>query len=321
MTTEFDLIRQCFSHATAHTDLGVGDDGALFRARPGMQMVVSTDMLVSGTHFFPDTEPEALGWKTAAVNISDMAAMAAEPRWMLLAASLPMIDELWLAAFSQGFLACCRAFNVDWVGGDTTRGPLNLSATVIGEVPSGQAILRSGAATGDDIWISGIPGLAALGLKHLQGRARLGSDWLEPCLNALQRPQPRVALGTALRGVASAMLDVSDGLLGDLRHILESSRCGALIDDARLPLLPVFAACDDAQLARTALLGGGDDYELLFTAVPAQRTTLEALSKTLSLPLTRIGSTTNEPEVIWLIARDGKRERIAAMGFDHFGNA
>ncbi len=145
MSGEFDLIRSHFSREVRHTDLGVGDDGALLRVRPGMQLVVSTDMLVSGTHFLPDAEPEALGWKTAAVNISDMAAMAAEPRWITLALSLPTANDKWIGEFAQGFAACCAAFDVDWIGGDTTRGPLNLCATVFGEVPHGQAVLRSGA--------------------------------------------------------------------------------------------------------------------------------------------------------------------------------
>jgi len=319
MSSEFDLIRQHFSRDVHHTDLGVGDDGALLRARAGMQLVVSTDMLVAGTHFFPDTDPEALGWKTAAANISDMAAMAAEPRWITLALSLPSSDDKWVSALARGFASCCESFGVDWIGGDTTRGPLNLCGTVFGEVPHGQAILRSGARPGDDLWISGTPGLAALGLQHLLGKLPLTGEARTACLAALHRPQPRVALGLALRGVATAMLDVSDGLLGDLAHILEQSNCGALIDDALLPVGPACLACGNAELARQALLGGGDDYELLFASSLPQRQHLLNLSQQLSLPLTRIGTITDAPHTIVMQAADGSRRWIAPRGFDHFG--
>ncbi|MDB5887470.1 MAG: thiL [Rhodocyclales bacterium] len=318
MSSEFDLIRRHFSRAVRHTDLGVGDDAALLRTRPGMQLVVSTDMLVSGTHFLPDAEAQALGWKTAAVNISDMAAMAAEPRWITLALSLPSANDKWVEDFADGFAACCMCFGVDWIGGDTTRGPLNLCATVFGEVPQGHAVLRSGAKAGDDIWISGAPGLAALGLQHLLGEIVVDEAWREACLLALHRPQPRVALGLALRGVATAMLDVSDGLLGDLGHILEQSNCGALIEDALLPLAPVLSASRNEALARQALLNGGDDYELLFCAASAQRDALRDLSEQLQLPLTRIGAITEQSNVIFLLAQDGTTEAVRPQGYDHF---
>ncbi|HSD38241.1 MAG TPA: thiamine-phosphate kinase [Rhodocyclaceae bacterium] len=319
MPGEFDLIRRHFSRATQHTDLGVGDDGALLRTRPGMQLVVSSDMLVSGTHFFPDAEPAALGWKTAAVNISDMAAMAAEPRWITLALALPDRDDKWVGAFAEGFASCCAAFGVDWIGGDTTRGPLNLCATVFGEVPHGQAVLRSGARPGDDLWISGTPGFAALGLQHLLGKIVLPEEARPACLSALHRPQPRVALGLALRGVATAILDVSDGLLGDLGHILERSDCGALIEDGLLPLAPLFPASSDAALARRALLSGGDDYELLFAAPLSQRLYVQDLSQQLGLPLTRIGAMTDKSNVIVVLELDGSRSEVLPRGYDHFG--
>jgi thiamine-monophosphate kinase len=285
-----------------------------------MQLVVSSDMLVSGTHFFPDAEPEALGWKTAAVNISDMAAMAAEPRWITLALALPESNDKWVGAFADGFAACCAAFGVDWIGGDTTRGPLNLCATVFGEVPHEQAVLRSGAKAGDDLWISGAPGLAALGLQHLLGKIALPEEVRAACLSALHRPQPRVVLGLALRGVATAMLDVSDGLLGDLAHILERSDCGALIEDGLLPLTPVLSACGDADLARRALLSGGDDYELLFTAPVAQRGSVYDVARHLGLPLTRIGAITAQSNVIVMQAADGSSKEVEPRGFDHFGS-
>ncbi|GAB4061198.1 thiamine-phosphate kinase [Uliginosibacterium sediminicola] len=318
MSSEFDLIARHFTRATRQTDLGVGDDGALLRPQAGMQLVVSTDMLVAGTHFLADADPHAIGWKTAAVNISDMAAMAAQPRWITLALALPTVDEAWLAAFAEGFAACCAAFDVDWIGGDTTRGPLNLCATVFGEVPAGEAVLRSGARAGEDLWISGRPGLAALGLQQLLGQRELAADWRVPCLAALHRPQPRVALGLALRGLATAMLDVSDGLLGDLGHVLEQSHCGALLEEARLPLAEPFAACQDAAAARNALLRGGDDYELLFSAPADLRAQITALSVQLELPLTRIGQL-REESGIELLAADGTRSTLVARAYDHFG--
>jgi len=319
MSSEFDLIRRHFSRGVQHTDLGVGDDGALLRTRSGMQLVVSTDMLVSGIHFFPDAEPEALGWKTAAVNISDMAAMAAEPRWITLALALPASDDKWVGAFADGFASCCAAFGVDWIGGDTTRGPLNLCATVFGEVPHGQAVMRSGARPGDDIWISGMPGLAALGLRLLLGKVVLSEEARSGCLSALHRPQPRVALGLALRGVATAMLDVSDGLLGDLAHILERSNCGALIEEALLPVKAAQSACGSEVLAREALLSGGDDYELLFCAPPGQRQTVLDLSQQIGLPITRLGVITQNGNAILMQGRDGSSAPVMPYGYDHFG--
>ncbi|MDP5238517.1 thiamine-phosphate kinase [Uliginosibacterium sp. 31-16] len=317
MPGEFDLIRRFFHYPTSHTDLGVGDDGALLRPRPGMQLVVSTDMLVAGHHFFPQADPFLLGWKAAAVNISDMAAMAAEPRWITLALALPQADDEWVGALARGFRDCCEAYCVDWIGGDTTRGPLNLCATVFGEVPADAAVRRDGARHGDDIWISGWPGMAALGLAHLRGELQLLDGWSESCLDRLHRPIPRVALGMALRGVASAMLDVSDGLLGDLAHILERSQVGAMIEETALPLDALLAACKRTEPAMAALLGGGDDYELLFTVPREKRGQVEALGRHLELPLHRIGRILDKSG-LWLQRGDGVVEAIAASGFDHF---
>src|SRR5574337_1127766 len=208
------------------------------------------------------------------------------PRWAVLALSLPAPDEAWIGAFARGFFACAEAFGVDVAGGDTTRGPLNLCPTVFGEVPAGQAILRSGARAGDELWVSGQPGRAALGLAHLRGETALAFG-RDEFLQALHRPQPRVALGLALRGLVNAMLDVSDGLLGDLGHILEQSAVGALVDEAALPLAPLLASGADAALARRCLLSGGDDYELLFTAPPDHREAVVALGRRLDLPVDR----------------------------------
>lgn len=319
MPSEFALIRRHFTRPARHTDLAVGDDAALIRPSAGMQLAISTDMLVAGTHFFADTDPEDLGWKTLAVNVSDLAAMGAAPRWVVLAASLPAPDEAWIAAFAKGFFDCSEAFGIDVIGGDTTRGPLNLCPTIFGEVPVGQAITRAGARPGDDLWISGAPGRAALGLAQLRGEATLAGADRAGCLAALHRPQPRVALGLALRGLASSLLDVSDGLLGDLGHILEQSAVGAVISAGALPLAPLEAACGDAALAFRACTAGGDDYELLFTAPVARRAEVGALAERLHLPLHRIGSITPAEQGLRLRDHDGQLRPLAANGYDHFG--
>lgn len=318
MPSEFDLIRRHFTRSPQHTDLAVGDDAALLRPRAGVQLAVSTDMLVSGTHFFADTDPEDLGWKTLAVNVSDLAAMGAEPRWAFLALALPAADDPWIAAFARGLFACADAFGVDLAGGDTTRGPLNLSVTIVGEVPAGQAITRTGARAGNELWISGQPGLAALGLAALHGEVALDAAGRARCVDALQRPQPRVELGLQLRGIATAMLDVSDGLLGDLAHILEASAVGAIVDAAALPLDALRATGANAAIARRCLLSGGDDYELLFAAPASARPALTELSTSLSLPLHRIGQITGQAGVCLLREPDGTLAPAGASGYDHF---
>lgn len=318
MPSEFDLIRRHFDRAAAQCDLAVGDDAALMRPRAGMQLAVSTDMLVAGTHFFADADPTQLGWKTLAVNISDIAAMGAEPRWALLAIALPAADEDWIAAFARGLFDCAQAYGVDLVGGDTTRGPLSMTVTIIGEVPAGTAITRSGAHPGDDLWVSGQPGLAALGLATLRGEAELTDAGRTRCLAALHRPQPRVALGLALRGLASAMLDVSDGLLGDLGHILERSQVGATVEIPALPLAALLEAGAAPPLARRCLLSGGDDYELLFAASPAQRVAVAAASERAGVAVHRIGTLDANRGTLRLREADGRLHAAAAAGYDHF---
>lgn len=308
MPSEFELINKYFRRPTRHTVLGVGDDGAVVQPTPGMDLVISTDMLVSGTHFLADTNPEDLGWKTLAVNVSDMAAMGAQPRWALLAAALPAATESWIEKFARGFFACADQFGIDVVGGDTTKGPRNFCVTIFGEVPAGQALLRSGAQSGDDVWVSGCPGRAALGLAHLQGRHMLGDSVRADCLAALHRPQPRVALGLALRGLANSAIDVSDGLLADLGHILEESQLSAKL---AMPDLPAAGIERDCQLA------GGDDYELAFTVPAPRRAEVEALSARLGLVLTRIGTVTGgvSPRLTFSQPTDVELDRL---GYDHF---
>src|SRR6185295_9034372 len=217
---EFELIARFFTRPAraASVHLSVGDDAALIAPSPSCELAVSVDMLVGGRHFFADTDPEKLGHKTLAVNLSDMAAMGASPRWALLAGALPDSDATWLSAFARGFHALADAHGVDLVGGDTTRGPLALCVTIMGEVPTGSALLRSGAVVGDDVYVSGMLGDAALAVAAMTGRTRLPADALAAVRARLETPVPRIALGEALRGVATAALDVSDGLVGDLSH-------------------------------------------------------------------------------------------------------
>ena len=316
--SEFDLIARYFVRPTPQAILGPGDDCALLAPSPGMELAITTDMLVSGTHFLPETDPTQLGWKTLAVNLSDLAAMGARPRWVLLAGSLPDADEAWIAAFADGLFACAKRYGADLVGGDTTRGPLNLCLTALGEVPSGKALRRDGACAGDDLWVSGQPGLAALGLAQLQGRTILPEALARRCMVSLQRPLPRVELGLALREqqLARAAIDVSDGLLADLGHIAERSNVDAEVFAAQLPCLPAGA---DRELARTAQLAGGDDYELVFSAAPAKRHELAELATQLDLPLWRIGRIVEGQGVVRVLDENGQSLPQTRKGFDHFG--
>ena len=252
MPSEFDLIRRFFTRETPSAVLGVGDDAALLAPTPGMQLAVSTDMLVEGRHFAPQDGPGTVGHKSLAVNLSDMAAMGATPRWVTLALALPGADEVWLRGFAGGFFSLAQKFGVELVGGDTTRGPLNICVQIIGEVPPGLALRRDGARSGDEIWVSGVLGDAALALAHLQRRVELMPLEAASCLPRLRVPQPRVALGLALRGVASCAIDISDGLLADLGHILECSGVGAEIHFEALPLVrsgePPYRAGSGAKL-------------------------------------------------------------------------
>ena len=313
---EFDLILRFFTRPTPGAVLGVGDDAALLRVDTGMELVVTSDMLVSGTHFFAEADPFLLGHKTLAVNLSDIAAMGAQPRWATLALSLPEVDENWLEKFSAGFFSLAQQHGVELVGGDTTRGPLNLCVTLIGQAPQGTALRRSNAQIGDDIWVSGTLGSAALALAHLQGRVRLSVEDFAMCAVALHQPAARVSLGLALRGVVHSAIDVSDGLLADLGHILECSGVGAEIRLDALPVPTALLGIPEA-LMRHCTLSGGDDYELCFTAAPAQRALVENISRQLNLPLTRIGVIVAHRGCI---VRDmqGDIIPIEESGYDHF---
>lgn len=311
MPSEFDLIRRFFGRPTQHTVLGAGDDAALIAPTPGMELAVSSDLLIEGTHFLPHTDATALGWKTLAVNVSDIAAMGARPRWATLAIALPQADYAWIEAFAAGFYACAAEYGVDLVGGDTTRGPRAFCVGIFGEVVPGKALRRGGARAGDSIWVSGHPGRAALGLAHLQGRVALAPPRLEQCLQALHRPQPRVALGLALCGLAHAAIDVSDGLLADLGHILDQSGLAAQLC---IPGLP------PPGLERDCVLAGGDDYELLFTVTPDRDDEVRELARTLDLPLTRLGETSaGTPGTLVLFDDNGTPITPERFGYDHFG--
>lgn len=287
----------------------MGDDCALLRPDAGLELAVTTDMLIEGRHFLPGAEPRALGHKALAVNLSDLAAMGAAPRWALLSLALPAADEAWLAAFSQGFFALAERHGVDLVGGDTTRAQLlAISVTAIGEVPAGLALYRAGARAGDDVWVSGELGGAALALVHPE---------IAEAAQRLHQPEPRVELGKRLRGLAHAAIDVSDGLAGDLQHILTRSGVSAVVSYPQVPRSAAFRQLADAQLEKDCVLSGGDDYELLFTAAAERRSDLERLSRELRIPLARIGGiTSGEPRLAVL---DDKGEPLSfRAGFDHF---
>lgn len=318
MPSEFDLIRRFFTHPTRSTVLGVGDDAALIRPTVGMELAISADMLVSGRHFFPDADPRQLGHKALAVNLSDMAAMGAVPRWATLALALPEADEDWLLAFSQGFFEIAGRYSVDLVGGDTTRGPLNICVQIMGEVPAGMALRRSGAKPGDEIWVSGTLGDAALALAHLQQRIHLSPNQAAACLPALHAPNPRVALGEALIGVAHSAIDISDGLLADLGHILDASGVAA---DLAYPSLPVSASLRaylGEESGRQCLLAGGDDYELCFTTPASRHEEVLNISRRLEVPLTRVGSVRTGKGLRLLDEQEHQMTITGVQGFDHF---
>ena len=325
---EFELIARYFTRPSPRAVLGVGDDCALLQTAPGMQLAISTDMLVAGRHFFPDVDPQALGHKALAVNLSDLAACGARPLAFTLALALPSAEAAWLEPFAAGLWALADAHGCELIGGDTTRGPLNLCITVFGEVPGDshaatptRALLRSGARVGDDVYVSGTLGEAALGLQHLLGKLHLDAPVAAACRARLERPTPRVALGLALRGVASACADVSDGLLGDLGHILKRSGVGARLEaDAVLACCPWSEQAIDALLLHQCVLSGGDDYELVFTAAPAQAAAVAAAALASGTAVRRIGRIEAQTG-LRLVDAHGQPVAFAGQGFDHFASA
>ena len=335
---EFDLIDRYFKRSgraaerAALVPLGIGDDCALLQPRPGTQIAISSDMLVEERHFLSTVNPEALGHKALAVNLSDLAACGAQPLAFTLALALPQADEAWLAPFSRGLLALADAHGCELVGGDTTRGPLNICITVLGEVPvvdgKSQALLRSGAQAGDDIYASGTLGDARLALEVFRGTVVVPADVFAQARLRMERPTPRVALGLALRGIATAAIDVSDGLLGDLGHILKASRVGACIELANATDLianyvhSMWATAPfDSQLSEKLcleyVLAGGDDYELAFTAPPAMRDAVQRAGAQAGVRVTRVGQI-EAAAGLRLIDAQGARVSNTFGSFDHF---
>jgi thiamine-monophosphate kinase len=314
---EFDLIRRYFDHPVRRAALGVGDDCALLSLSPGMQLAVSTDMLVEGRHFLSTVEPRRLGHKALAVNLSDLAACGARPLAFTLALSLPRPDETFIAGLAEGLFALAQAHDIELVGGDTTAGPLNLCITVMGEVPEGQALLRSGASPGDELWVSGTLGDARLALEVFRGRVALEGAKFEQVRAAMEWPQPRVGLGLALRGVATAAIDLSDGLVGDLGHLLQRSGVGAQVALGQLPHSDVVAA-QTAALRQECLLAGGDDYELLFCAPPARRAAVLQAAAAAQVPVQCVGRITAEPGLQVLDEAGQPLDLGRLQAFDHF---
>jgi thiamine-monophosphate kinase len=318
MLSEFELIAKYFTRPARTAALGVGDDCALVRPPAGLVLALTTDTLAEGTHFLPGADPRRLGHKSLAVNLSDLAAMGADPRWFLLAIALPDVDEAWLEAFAAGMFALAEAHAIELIGGDTTRGPRTITITAIGTLPPGYALRRDAAQAGDDVWLSGSTGDAALGLAHLKGGIALTGEAATRCVARLEQPAPRVALGQRLRGVAAAAIDVSDGLLADLGHILERSKLAAEIDYESVPRSPDLRECSDAALADACLLAGGDDYELVFTAAADKRAAVEAAGRAANVVVTRIGRMVAGAPEVRLLDRAGKPVRVEQLGFDHF---
>jgi thiamine-monophosphate kinase len=316
---EFELIERFFKRAARQADVGIGDDCAIWTPSPGHQLAISADMLVEGRHFLSTVNPRDLGHKSLAVNLSDLAACGATPRAFLLSLSLPKVDEVWLSGFSEGLFALADAQGCELIGGDTTQGPLNVAITVMGEVPAQLAILRSGAQAGDDVYVSGHLGDARLALEAFRGSVSLPQRVFEFARSRMERPDPRTALGVSLRGVATAMADISDGLLGDLGHILKVSRVGADIQIAAIQNLMLTRGmwpCTQ-DLFQRCVLSGGDDYELVFTCPPSQNQHVLSLSEACGTPVTRIGRITPEPR-LHLLSENGDVLPNTFTSFDHF---
>ncbi len=317
---EFELIARFFSRPAPSAVLAGGDDCALLAPRAGCELAVTTDMLVEGRHFFADADAALLGHKALAVNLSDLAAMGATPRWALLAVSLPEVDPVWLDGFANGLYALADRHQVGLVGGDTTRGPRTLTVTAIGEVPAGQAIRRSGARVGDTVWVSGALGDAGLAVAAHDRRMLLSAAEADACRGRLDRPEPRIALGEALRGIATAMIDVSDGLAGDLGHLCAASGVGARVEIAAIPVSPAMRRLlrsGQREVALDALLGGGDDYELCFAA-PADRVeNVRSAARAAAVEVTPIGEIVagRAPS---FVGEDGLPLARTIGAYDHF---
>jgi thiamine-monophosphate kinase len=317
---EFDVIARYFRPPVARAVLGGGDDCALLQLTPGQQLAVSTDLLVEGRHFLSTVDPARLGHKALAVNLSDLAACGAAPLAFTLSLALPRVDEAFLAPFAQGLLALAAQHQIELVGGDTTAGPLTIGITVMGEVAPGQALLRSGAQVGDELWVSGLLGDARLALEVFRGTLALPGEGFEQLRMAMEMPTPRVGLGLALRGVATAAIDLSDGLLGDLGHVLQRSGVGAQLALARLPR-SAWLASQSAAVQATCLLTGGDDYELLFSAPADQRRAVRAAAAQAGVLVTPIGQVVAASQGLQVLDEQGRPLDLRELrAFDHFSS-
>ena len=319
---EFDLIARYFTRPARRAVVGVGDDCALWQPQSGMQLAVSSDMLVEGRHFLSTVSPQRLGHKALAVNLSDLAACGARPLAFTLALSLPRIDEAWLQGFSKGLLALADQHQCELIGGDTTQGPLNICITVFGEVPPGDALMRNGAQPGDDIYVSGSLGDARLALEAFRGNIKLNADDFDTARLRMEQPVPRVSLGLALRGIANACIDISDGLIGDLGHLLKASGVGAVLttdwvadSEAISPALHSLTMSKRLDMA----LAGGDDYELLFTAAPDQAHAVQEAADDCDITVTCIGRITSG-QGVQVMDQHGVPMSRRFVSFDHFSH-
>ena len=319
--SEFELIKQYFDDSTAQKQcadlvLGIGDDGAIISPRPDHDLIVAVDTLVAGVHFLSEANPYDIGFRSLAVNLSDLAAMGAEPAWFTLALTLPGADEEWLKEFSRGLFELARSYQLPLIGGDTTRGPLTISIQVLGYVPSAQALCRDGAKVGDLIYVTGSLGDAAGGLRLLQNKeSSLQDDYLQ---TRFLRPQARLKIGQCLRGLAHAAIDISDGLLADIGHITKRSGVGARVELARLPLSVQLKAVFGSERAIEMALSGGDDYELCFCVAPTQADKVAELAKQLGLAITCIGCVEAEPGIRLYNAQGEPVDSALAAGYQHF---
>ena len=319
MMSEFDLIARYFTRPalTPAVSLAVGDDCALLQPRAGYELAISTDMLVEGRHFFQHADANALGHKSLAVNLSDLAAMGAQPLAFTLSLALPSIDENWLSAFSDGLFALAERYKIALIGGDTTKGPLTISITIFGEIPTGKALRRNQAQVGDDIWVSGTLGDARLALYALQAKLALDANALNQAAQHLHRPTPRNALGLALRDIAHAAIDVSDGLLGDLQHVLKQSNVGATLQADDLPLGEILKSTQTHNVCHEFAMNGGDDYELCFTAPTTKREAVLHAANRSNTVVTRIGQITAARE-LKIVNAAGVALAISSNSYDHF---
>ncbi|MES9865870.1 MAG: thiamine-phosphate kinase [Candidatus Thiodiazotropha sp. LLP2] len=320
-TAEFALINRYFKKLTKSRDdvvLGIGDDAALLKVPDGMTLAVSMDTLVSGIHFFEDVTPEYLGHKALAVNLSDLAAMGAAPAWVTLSLTLPEVNETWVYDFCRGFAGLAKQYDVQLIGGDTTKGPLSISVQVHGFVPQHLAMRRDAARVGDDIYVTGTLGDAALALKHLKDN-QLKSPLSLPLIDRLERPQPRVEAGVALRHLAHSAIDLSDGLLADLGHILSLSGVGASLALEKIPLSSEVASVVDLHRDWSLTVSGGDDYELCVTLPEAGRAEVAEISCRLGLAITRIGKIEKQPG-LRCRESNGNIWSPPHLGFDHFSS-